>query len=99
MEVAAPEGRVHAPGGPPMPIRSIGLIAVLVVTSVLAAARPAAAFESYIYGTAYDANTLQVLPDVCVVLGPALLTCIARTDANGKYSIKFPDNDAISSEQ
>jgi len=75
------------------------LALVLVAASLLFGSRPAAAFESYIYGTAYDANSLQVLPDVCVVLGPALLTCIARTDANGKYSIKFPDDNLITSEQ
>src|SRR5437667_12362954 len=82
-----------------MKLRSVGLSLLLVTASLLGFSRPAAAFESYIYGTAYDANTLQVLPDVCVVLGPALVSCITHTDVNGKYSIKFPDNDAISAEQ
>src|SRR5256714_15533120 len=82
-----------------MSLRSIGLAAILVVAGLLGGSRPAAAFESYIYGTAYDANTLQVLPDVCVVLGPTLISCITHTDANGRYSIKFPDNDVISAEQ
>src|SRR5438132_5193677 len=79
--------------------RSAALVIAFVSACLLASTRPAAAFESYIYGTAYDANTLQVLPDVCVVLGPTLLSCITHTDVNGKYSIKFPDNDAISAEQ
>lgn len=83
----------------PRRVATLALVPVLVAASLLLGSRPAAAYESYIYGTAYDANTLQVLPDVCVVIGPALLTCIARTDANGKYFITFPDNDFIKSEQ
>src|SRR5438105_1409110 len=82
-----------------MSARVAVLVGAFVLAGLLASSRPAAAFESYIYGTAYDANTLQVLPDVCVVLGPTLLTCIAHTDVNGKYVIRFPDNDAVQAEQ
>src|SRR5258708_16217010 len=78
---------------------TIALVLLLVAASLLGFSRPAAAFESYIYGTAYDANTLTPLANVCVVLGPALLNCVARTDANGKYFVQFPDNDAITAEQ
>jgi hypothetical protein len=55
--------------------------------------------ESYIYGTVTDALTAAALNNVCVVIGPALLTCIAHTDANGFYRIDFPPGDLISSEQ
>src|SRR5438132_3780880 len=80
-------------------LRSLGLTAILVAASLPGFSRPAAAFESYIYGTAYDANTLVPLANVCVVLGPALVNCVAHTDANGKYFVQFPDNDAITAEQ
>ena len=36
---------------------SIALAFIVVVASMFGFGRPAAAFESYIYGTAYDANT------------------------------------------
>jgi hypothetical protein len=78
---------------------SIALAFILAVAGTLGFGRPAAAFESYIYGTAYDANTLQPLEGVCVILGPTLLNCVTRTDANGKYFVQFPDNDAITAEQ
>jgi hypothetical protein len=82
-----------------MKLRSITLGAILVAASLLGFGHPAMAFESYIYGTAYDANTLVPLANVCVVLGPALVNCVTHTDANGKYFVQFPDNDAITADQ
>ncbi|MBI2983421.1 MAG: hypothetical protein HYY42_04485, partial [Chloroflexi bacterium] len=75
-------------------------LSLALVASLVAVGRPAAAQSStYIYGTAYDANTRAPLADVCVVLGPALVRCIARTDAAGNYRIDFPPGDVITSEQ
>jgi hypothetical protein len=54
---------------------------------------------SYIFGHVTDALTGAPLSNVCVVLGPALISCIARTDANGDYRIDFPPGDIITSEQ
>src|SRR4029077_12370118 len=54
---------------------------------------------SYIYGTVTDAATGALLNNVCVVLGPALLTCIAHSAADGTYRIDFPPGDLITSEQ
>ena len=64
-----------------MKLRSVGLSLLLVTASLLGFSRPAAAFESYIYGTAYDANTLQVLPDVCVVLVTSTRTLALRVES------------------
>ncbi|HEV2250644.1 MAG TPA: hypothetical protein VGT60_09065 [Candidatus Limnocylindria bacterium] len=78
------------------------LAALALVVTSLVTARPAAAGPtdpSYIYGTVTDAATGQPLDNVCVVLGPALLTCIAHTDAAGSYRIDFPPGDLITSEQ
>jgi hypothetical protein len=74
----------------------------LVISFVSLTASPANAGPldpSYIYGHVTDAVTGAPLSGVCVVLGPALLTCIARTDANGDYRIDFPPGDLITSEQ
>ncbi len=78
------------------------LIALMFVVTSLVTARPAAAGPtdpSYIYGTVTDAATATPLANVCVVLGPALLTCITRSDAFGNYRIDFPPGDLITSEQ
>ncbi|MBI2774263.1 MAG: hypothetical protein HYX56_07220, partial [Chloroflexi bacterium] len=78
------------------------VLSFALVASLVVGARPAAAGPtdpSYIYGTAFDAQTFAPLAGVCVVLGPALVRCIAYTDANGRYQIDFPPGDIISSEQ
>jgi hypothetical protein len=54
---------------------------------------------SFIYGKATDAVTGVPLNNVCVVLGPALISCIAHTNATGDYRIDFPPGDIIMSEQ
>ena len=54
---------------------------------------------SYIFGHVRDAATGASLNNVCVVLGPALVRCIATTDVSGSYRIDFPPGDLITSEQ
>ena len=83
-------------------IRSVALVVALIIASVTLTARPASAGPSdpsYIYGTVTDAVTGTPLAGVCVVLGPALIRCIATTDAAGNYRIDFPPGDVITSEQ
>ena len=82
--------------------RATALVLALVISSVSLSARPASAGPtdpSYIYGTVTDAITHAPLAGVCVVLGPALIRCIATTDAAGYYQIDFPPGDIITSEQ
>ncbi len=79
--------------------RSAALLA-LVVASVVIGGRPAAAdTNTYIFGTAFDAQTKAPLANVCIVLGPSLVRCITHTDAMGNYRIDFPPDNLIQSEQ
>ncbi len=72
----------------------------LILATALAGARPAAAqSNTYIYGTAYDAQTHAPLANVCVILGPSLVRCITTTAADGTYRIDFPPDNLIQSEQ
>jgi hypothetical protein len=82
--------------------RAAAFVLAVALTSVGFTAGPATAGPndpSYIFGHVKDAVTQAALSNVCVVLGPALLTCIARTDANGDYRIDFPPGDIVTSEQ
>jgi hypothetical protein len=83
-------------------IRAAALVVALVISSASVTATPASAGPndpSFIYGTATDAVTGTPLAGVCVVLGPALIRCIATTDPAGQYRIDFPPGDIITSEQ
>ena len=82
--------------------RITAFVLALALSTVALTATPASAGPndpSFIYGKATDAITGVPLNNVCVVLGPALLTCIARTNATGDYRIDFPNGDIITSEQ
>src|SRR2546428_3385744 len=70
-----------------------------VTASLVGTGGKAAAFESYIYGYAYDALTGDPVANVCVILGPVKINCITRTAANGFYRIDFPPNDLVTAEQ
>jgi hypothetical protein len=82
--------------------RVTAFVLALALSTVALSSTPASAGPndpSFIYGKATDAITGVPLNNVCVVLGPALLTCIARTNATGDYRIDFPNGDIITSEQ
>jgi hypothetical protein len=81
--------------------RATVLVVALVLSSVLMAgpANAGPTDPSYIYGVVTDAATGAPLSGVCVVLGPALIRCIATTDVLGNYRIDFPPGDVITSEQ
>src|SRR2546428_3243999 len=70
-----------------------------VTASLVGTGGKAAAFESYIYGFAYDALTGAPVANVCVILGPVKINCITRTKADGSYRIDFPPNDLVTAEQ
>jgi hypothetical protein len=70
-----------------------------VIASLVGTGGKAAAFESYIYGFAYDALTGDPVANVCVILGPVKITCITRTKADGSYRIDFPPNDLVTADQ
>jgi hypothetical protein len=71
----------------------------LVIASLVGSGGRAAAFESYIYGFAFDAKTGEPVPNICVILGPVKITCFTRTAADGSYRIDFPPNDLVTAEQ
>jgi hypothetical protein len=74
-------------------------ILAFVIASLVGTGGKAAAFESYIYGFAYDALTGAAVANVCVILGPVKITCITRTAADGSYRIDFPPNDLVTADQ
>lgn len=87
---------------PPMrsPLAVATTVALAASLVLGAQPRPAAAdTDTFIFGTAFDANTKAPLANVCVVLGPALIRCITTTDASGNYRIDFPPGGVITSEQ
>ena len=93
--LAAPAAADPLPPLPSLPILPPGPTA----PPPAATPPPGPTRPSYIYGTVTDAATGAPRANVCVVLGPALLTCIAHTDASGGYRIDFPPGDIITSEQ
>jgi hypothetical protein len=70
-----------------------------VAATLIGTGGKASAFESYIYGYAYDALTGGPVANICVILGPVKITCITRTDASGFYRIDFPPNDLVTADQ
>src|SRR6267142_3661470 len=70
-----------------------------VIASLVGTGGKAAAFESYVFGVAYDALSGAPLSGVCVVLGPALIRCATTTASDGSYRIDFPPNDLVTASQ
>ncbi len=70
-----------------------------IVASLGLSSGRAAAFDSYIYGTAFDASSGAPLANICVILGPVKLNCFTRTAADGTYRIDFPPNDLVTAAQ